>query len=100
MGVGQCNDRPPASLLLETTLGEPPHEHIEHYAQLLQEWSTPGGKLRECSRLQTLSLAKSQSARNEGEERVVYEVLGLQVILMGAQIFTMRTLIQKQNKTQ
>ena len=58
---------PPAFLLLETTLGEPPHEHIEHYAQLLQVWSTEGGKLREYSRFQTLSLAKSQSARNEGE---------------------------------
>ena len=54
--------------------------------------------MRECSRLQTLSLAKSQSARNEGEERVVYKVLGLQVILMGAQIFTMGILNKGKTK--
>ena len=95
MGVGQCNDRRPASLLLEITLGEPLHENIEHYAQLLQGSSTQGGKLRGGSRFQMLSLAKSQGARNEGEGRVVYEVLGLQVFLMGALIFTMGTLKQK-----
>ena len=99
MGVGNCNERRQASLLFGITLGEPFREDIVHYAQFLQGSTTQCGKLRGCSRFQTLSLAKSQGARNVGEGRVVYEVLGLQVFLMGAQIFTMGTLKQNKNKT-
>ena len=99
MGVGQCNDRRPPSLLLETTLGEPPHESIEHYAQLLQGSSTQGDKLRECCRFQKMSWATSQGARNKGDGRVLYEVLEVPVLLMGALICTTETLKHKKNKT-
>ena len=98
MGVGQCNDHRPTSLLLETTLGEPPHDSIDHYATMLQESSTQGDKLRECSRLQMMSWATSQDARNKGDGRVVYEVLDLPVLLMGAQLCTIEALEHQKNK--
>ena len=95
----QCNDRHQASLLVETSLGEPLHEDIVHYAQLLQGSSTQGGKLREGSRCQMMSLATSQGARNKGEGRVVYEVLKLLVLLMGAQLNTKGALKHKTKQT-